>query len=118
MSNIGICEYVIGVIHDKEIWYYVGETDENGAELKPSEKYSSFLCDAKRYNDVDMLRDNLDLIPESITRKILEINKCPACGKEFTEYPALSRKDNETEICPECGVKEALQSYMNAKDSN
>ena len=24
MGHIGICEYVIGVIHDKEIWYYVG----------------------------------------------------------------------------------------------
>jgi IS605 OrfB family transposase len=34
--------------------------------------------------------------------------RCPKCGKEFTEYPALSRVDNETEICPECGVMEAL----------
>ena len=31
--------------------------------------------------------------------------------KEFTEYPALSREDNETEICPECGVCEAIEAY-------
>lgn len=30
MGNIGTCEYVIGVIHDKDIWYYVGETDSDG----------------------------------------------------------------------------------------
>lgn len=34
---------------------------------------------------------------------------CPICGKSYTEYPALSRKDNRTEICPDCGQKEALK---------
>lgn len=34
MSNIGICEYVISVIHDKDIWYYVGEYDADGKKLK------------------------------------------------------------------------------------
>ena len=33
---------------------------------------------------------------------------CPACGQQYTEPPALSRRDNETEICPTCGMKEAL----------
>lgn len=37
---------------------------------------------------------------------------CPICGREYTEYPALSRKDNKTEICPECGVNEALADYF------
>ncbi len=112
MSYIGICEYVIGVIHDKDIWYYVGKYDVNGKELELHEQYSSLLTDAKRYDDLDLLRDDLDLIHESLTRKILEVQRCPKCGKEFTEYPALSREDNETEICPECGVSEALESYL------
>ena len=112
MSNIGICEYVIGVIHDKDIWYYVGEYDRNGKKLKPCEKYSSFLTDAKRYNDIDLLRDDLDLLHESVTRKIFEVQRCPKCKKEFTECPALSRIDNETEICPECGINEAMKSYL------
>lgn len=36
--------------------------------------------------------------------------KCPVCGCTYTDYPALSRWDNETEICPDCGVREALAS--------
>ena len=36
---------------------------------------------------------------------------CPICNKEYDDYPALSRKDNKTEICPECGVVEALEDF-------
>lgn len=112
MGNIGTCEYVIGVIHDKDIWYYVGETDSDGKKLAPSEKYSSFLSDAKRYDDKIILLDDLPLIADSLTRKILEIQKCPKCGKEFTEYPAISMDDNVTEICPKCGTREALLAFL------
>lgn len=35
---------------------------------------------------------------------------CPKCGKETTEYPALSREDNETEICSDCAEAEAFKS--------
>ncbi len=35
---------------------------------------------------------------------------CPRCGRVYTEYPALSRSDNETLICPDCGILEALES--------
>ncbi len=38
---------------------------------------------------------------------------CPKCCRKFTDYPALSRKDNKTRICPECGVKEAILYAMN-----
>lgn len=33
---------------------------------------------------------------------------CPLCGGVYTDYPALSRVDSETEICSGCGVREAL----------
>ena len=47
----------------------------------------------------------------------LGIMICPICGKEYTEHPAISRKDNVTEICPECGMKEALVAFTcTAKD--
>ncbi len=36
--------------------------------------------------------------------------KCPVCGKMYCEPPALSRKDNKTEICPDCGTLEALEA--------
>lgn len=112
MSNIGICEYVIGVIHDKDIWYYVGKSDANGVGLKPNEQYSSFSVDAKHYDDEDILREELESLPKTLTYKILELQRCPKCKKEFTEHPALSRVDNETEICPECGVREAIEAYV------
>ena len=41
---------------------------------------------------------------------VLETRKCPVCGVTYSGHPALSRKDNKTEICPECGQREALES--------
>ena len=35
---------------------------------------------------------------------------CPVCGQTYTAPPALSRKDNSTEICPTCGLREALEA--------
>lgn len=48
------------------------------------------------------------------TMKELNVRTCPICGKEYTGHPALSRKDNKTEICPYCGTLEALDVYMEA----
>lgn len=39
------------------------------------------------------------------------IRICPVCGRPYDEYPALSRKDNKTEICPDCGTAEALEAF-------
>ncbi len=36
---------------------------------------------------------------------------CPRCGKIYVQFPALSRRDNETLICPECGTAEAFEDY-------
>ncbi len=38
---------------------------------------------------------------------------CPRCHKEYSGHPAISRKDNKTEICSDCGVQEALFEFMN-----
>jgi len=38
--------------------------------------------------------------------------ECPRCKKLFTGYPALSRKDNKTEICSPCGVEEAIEQFI------
>lgn len=37
---------------------------------------------------------------------------CPLCKSEYTEHPALSRFDNETEICPDCGTIEAMTAWL------
>lgn len=39
----------------------------------------------------------------------MKANICPKCGHAYQGYPALSRKDNRTEICPDCGIREALE---------
>lgn len=36
---------------------------------------------------------------------------CPICKQKYIEYPAISRKDNTTEICPKCGQLEALEIF-------
>ena len=39
---------------------------------------------------------------------------CPICKKVYEGYPAISRKDNQTEICPACGTREALTAWVSA----
>ena len=39
--------------------------------------------------------------------------KCPSCGMISTTYPALSRRDNKTNICSDCGTREALEDWSN-----
>lgn len=44
---------------------------------------------------------------------------CPRCHKNVSEYPALSRRDNRTDICSFCGTEEAMIDMMfaNAKQN-
>ena len=37
---------------------------------------------------------------------------CARCGNAIIGYPAISRKDNKTEICSNCGTLEALEDLM------
>ena len=41
---------------------------------------------------------------------------CARCGKAISGYPALSRKDNKTEMCSNCGTLEALEELMKYKE--
>ena len=42
--------------------------------------------------------------------------KCPRCGRIYGEYPALSRRDNRTDICSNCGVEEAMNDFLKKED--
>ena len=37
---------------------------------------------------------------------------CPRCKNSIVGYPAISRKDNKTEICSNCGTLEALEDFI------
>jgi len=43
--------------------------------------------------------------------------KCPRCQKSTTDFPATSRRDNNTEICSQCGVDEAMADYYGKEDN-
>ena len=50
------------------------------------------------------LEEELKKLPINVT--------CPNCNAEFDwRFPALSRRDNKTEICPDCGTREALEDF-------
>lgn len=47
------------------------------------------------------------------------MKKCPRCKKsKDMKYPALSRRDNKTEICSDCGTSEAMFDFLIAQQKN
>jgi len=54
---------------------------------------------SNHYDERDFLKDS---------------RKCPKCNKRYWDYPAISRRDNKTQICPECGTQEALEDWFDA----
>ena len=40
-----------------------------------------------------------------------EFYKCNRCGNYFIGEPAVSRKDNKSEVCSKCGIEEALENF-------
>lgn len=47
----------------------------------------------------------------NIPFRVTKNGVCPICGKEYSGFPALSRKDGKTEICPDCGMREAFEAF-------
>lgn len=71
--------------------------------------YGAVQANNGRFNDLKKgvkVTESKEVPYDNTTTK-----KCPLCGKEYTDYPALSRKDNKTYICSDCGVAEALEDY-------
>lgn len=65
-----------------------------------------------KFNDLKKgtLKEDKEIPYDNTTEKV-----CPKCGGKYTEYPALSRRDNKTYICPDCGVAEALEDFYGKK---
>lgn len=58
----------------------------------------------------EVLEKVLNELLQHVTKMIANIDdECPCCGSPITDHPALSRRDNKTEICPGCGVREAME---------
>lgn len=61
--------------------------------------------DADKFAEMDMAND--------VQR---EEWQCPNCKKLVRDYPALSRKDNTTEICSHCGQAQAMIDFLEHKE--
>ena len=59
----------------------------------------------------DSYQEALDIIQENKLHGFDALPVCPLCHKDYSEHPAISRKDNKSEICPQCGIKEALEAF-------
>ena len=60
----------------------------------------------QQWNDADFVLGAEEFT--GVTFKALPV--CPVCGHSYCDPPAISRKDNKTEICPECGISEAIEA--------
>ena len=70
-------------------------------------------------NEVEESTEDLDDDDDDFPYDNTTEKKCPKCGKTYTDFPALSRKDNKTYICPQCGGKEAMEDYLKSlKEDN
>ena len=111
-----IVGYVIGINHKGGVWFYVGTKDHDGKDLIPVHQYSSVVEDAVIYEDSEIAESIANSkIPREYIRWVMAVYDCPVCKRKFVGYPALSRRDNSTEICPDCGMKEALEIFHNSK---
>ena len=70
-------------------------------------------CIYKNKNNNEKMQDSDNII---YYNNIKDDNKskkiCPSCKKVYTEYPAISRKDNKTLICSECGMKSQIYAII------
>ena len=86
-----------------------------------NEKYGATRLSAIIFNL--RYRYNLNIVNERISfvdrygtkshydNYYLNSKVCPKCLRGIDGYPAISRKDNKTEICSKCGELEALEDF-------
>lgn len=46
----------------------------------------------------------------------MKVKKCPKCKGPLGDRPALSRRDNKTDICADCGFLEAMEDAQKTID--
>ena len=66
----------------------------------------------KIHNEVDQKNTEMDIrINEQ------EVWTCPTCKETTTDFPAISRRDNKTEICSKCGTAEEIEEKLEWKET-
>lgn len=103
-------KYVIKGFVRNEPVYFIGLSDEVlwGNEEFQIRSYTKTIDTATQYNSYN---EALYVIRELELHNFDIYPVCPICGEDYEEPPAISRKDNKTEICPNCGIGEAFLDF-------
>lgn len=86
------------------------EDEEHEEKIRHYTAWRNFDVKEAIRNNPDIIKELSDYIHTGERKKT-----CPRCGAYITFHPAISRKDNETEICSDCGVIEAIEEYAAAE---
>lgn len=101
----------------EEFDYFKNNLLEDMDFIKENNKYGYLLIKERGANDEEGIivePTGYDYARYSgIPVKDEDVYICDTCKKYFIGHPAVSRKDNKTEICSECATKEALEDFKN-----
>lgn len=106
-------KFILKGFWDNEPAYYVKLLNEkiNGNTVI---HLSTSVDEAQKFDAPEEAEKMFELLPNT-SFKIFPV--CPLCGKDYDGHPAISRKDNKSEICSNCGVGEAFMDFIdNHKD--
>ena len=105
-------KYVIKGRWDGQECYYVGIDKTKTFFGIPIIRLSTSIDEAMMFNSIKTVEEAYQSVSH-VTFKIYPV--CPICGEDYSEHPAISRKDNKSKICPNCGIGEAFMSFVNNK---
>ncbi|MDO4963363.1 MAG: hypothetical protein Q4E75_04620 [bacterium] len=101
--------YIIRGTYKKGNVYFVDSYINNDSRVNI---YSLTLEGAKRITD---RQTAIEICINMNDDSFKVFNICPNCHKEYSEPPAISRRDNKTYICSNCGTREALYDFINKR---
>ena len=105
--------YVIkGYWDDNEAAYFVDVNKKTPNSLAIVH-LTTDVDSATKFNTIKKAEEKLKFI-NPIIFKIYPV--CPKCHKDYTGHPAISRRDNKTEICSDCGTLEALNDFLKIQE--
>ena len=106
--------FVIKGLYNGSICYYVhSKKDEELGFIVRT--FTASIETATKYSSEDLAYKDCDELDEKFFG-VFPV--CPICGRAYSGYPAISRKDNETKICSDCGMLEALVDFDRHRHKN
>lgn len=102
--------YIIKGLVQNEVVYFI---DVNNQSLWNSDfevrRCTTTIDEATLFDSYD---EAFDTILDYKLQNFEVYPVCPICGEDYADHPAISRKDNKSEICPNCGIGEAFMDFI------